>query len=135
MRKNVWIYGLVLAIFILILKYLEIKYKSKLLSTEIYSGLFAIIFTSFGIWLALKWSKPKAVAKNSDFVIKELNLSVREMEVLHKIAEGLTNKEIGEQLFVSESTIKTHTSNLFSKLNVSRRTQALQKAKEIGIIA
>ncbi|MBO6761492.1 MAG: response regulator transcription factor, partial [Roseivirga sp.] len=61
-------------------------------------------------------------------------LTEREMEVLHHIAEGCSNIEIGEKLFVSENTIKTHVSNLFVKLDVKRRTQAVTRAKELRII-
>ena len=66
--------------------------------------------------------------------IEALDISKREYEVLIGISEGLSNKEIGEKLFVSESTIKTHVSNLLSKLNAKRRTQALQRAKDFNII-
>ena len=66
--------------------------------------------------------------------IEELGISKREYEILQKISEGLSNKEIGQALFVSEHTVKTHASNLFQKLNVKRRTQAIQKAKSLNIL-
>ena len=67
--------------------------------------------------------------------IKELGLSGREMEVLNEISHGLSNKEIADKLFVSESTVKTHVSNVLLKLDAKRRTQAIQIAKELHIIA
>lgn len=67
--------------------------------------------------------------------LQRLGISKREHEVLELIAKGLSNQEIADKLFVSLNTIKTHTSNLFLKLEVSRRTQAIQKAKELRLIA
>nr|WP_246202731.1 response regulator transcription factor [Fulvivirga lutimaris] len=66
--------------------------------------------------------------------IQLLQISSREMEVLNVMAEGLSNVEIADKLFVSESTVKTHVSNLLSKLDAKRRTEAIKKAKEYGII-
>jgi two-component system, NarL family, response regulator LiaR len=97
----------------------------------------------------LKLSKPKIqtvvvekqvyVARSDDFVlnsslISELELSKRELEILGLLAEGCSNLEIGEKLFVSLSTVKTHIQNLFEKLDVKRRTQAVEKAKRLNII-
>jgi ATP/maltotriose-dependent transcriptional regulator MalT len=117
---------------------------------EIYIGIIAVIFTALGIWLALKLSKPKIktivvekeiiVKQSSDFTInelelKKLNLSNREYEILQLVAKGLSNEEIAKQLFLSLSTIKTHNQNLFSKLEVKSRTQAIDKAKRLQIIS
>jgi ATP/maltotriose-dependent transcriptional regulator MalT len=116
---------------------------------EIYIGATAIIFTALGIWLALKLTKPKIhtvvvekevfIQNGGDFVLNEnemnrLGLSKRELEVLQLIAEGLSNGEIAERLFVSLNTIKTHTSKVFEKLDVKRRTQAIEKAKRLSLI-
>ncbi len=72
-------------------------------------------------------------AMNSE-KLKELGITPREHEILGLIAEGLSNREIGEKLFVSENTVKTHSSRVFEKLNVNRRVQAVQKGKDLGII-
>ena len=114
---------------------------------ELYAVLIALIFTALGIWLALKLAKPKVetiIVKQeepaADFVInetalKETGISKREMEVLQLMEQGLSNKEIADRLFVSLNTVKTHSSKVFEKLEVSRRTQAVIKAKELRLIA
>lgn len=116
---------------------------------EIYSGLIALIFMGVGIWLALKLAKPKKetvfvekeiyITNTGDFVLNEkeiekLSISKRELEVLQLMAEGLSNQEIAERLFVSLNTIKTHSSKVLEKLDVKRRTQAVEKAKRLSII-
>jgi len=115
-------------------------------SVEIYGGIVAAIFSALGIWLGLKLTRTKEVvvvreaAAAKPFVLdrerlKTLGITPREHEILTLIAEGLSNREIAERLFVSENTVKTHSSRLFDKLNARRRTQAVQIAKESGLIA
>ncbi|HMG14567.1 MAG TPA: LuxR C-terminal-related transcriptional regulator [Saprospiraceae bacterium] len=118
-------------------------------SLEIYIGCIALIFTALGIWLALKLSKPKIktlvvekevyVNRNENFVLNtslvtQLELSKREMEILNLLAQGHSNQEIAAILFVSLSTVKTHNQNLFDKLDVKRRIQAVEKAKSLSLI-
>ena len=138
MRKQSILYGIGLAILISLLKYFEYSYFIKSFSEEVYIGIIAVIFTGIGIWSGIKWvrrgkSKPIQI-RTSKEIQKELSISDREMEVLIGITEGLTNKEIANRLFLSESTIKTHSSNLFSKMGVQRRTQAVQSAKTLGLL-
>ena len=106
-------------------------------------GITAIILVGLGIYLGGNLGKQKIVEVEVEVEptvevdeqrITELGISQRELEVLQLIATGLSNQEIGERLFVSESTIKTHVSNLFVKLDVKRRTQAVTRAKEWKII-
>ena len=106
------------------------------LDTEIVVAIIAVVFFFIGVYLNKKsLHKPVNVSVEIDHKkIKELDISNREYEVLQAISEGLSNKEIAEKLFVSESTIKTHVSNLLVKLNAKRRTQAIQIAKELQII-
>ena len=139
MQKQVFLYGFLMAICILLLKYFEYSYFIKSFSQEVYIGIIAISFTALGIWLSFqlikrKQAQEKLIQVDQNLKV-ELNLSSREAEVLEGIAEGLSNKEIGEKLFLSESTIKSHSANLFAKLNVNRRTQAVQKAREMGLLA
>jgi ATP/maltotriose-dependent transcriptional regulator MalT len=116
---------------------------------ELYVGFIALIFTGLGIWLALKLSKPKVETvvvekeviiqkyepfKQNDALIAQMELSKRELEILQLMAGGYSNQEIAGKLFVSLSTVKTHNQNLFSKLDVKRRTQAIEKAKHLQII-
>ncbi|MGG9961181.1 response regulator transcription factor [Ferruginibacter sp. SUN106] len=148
-NKATIIYGISLAFLLFFLKWLELRFIIFDHSFEIYSGFIAIIFTALGIWLALKLSKPKIetlvvekevyVSSNEDFVpdtalIAQLALSKREMEILGLLARGHSNQEIAATLFVSLSTVKTHNQNLFEKLDVKRRIQAVEKAKKLRLI-
>ncbi|MBO9154024.1 response regulator transcription factor [Chitinophaga sp. MAH-28] len=116
---------------------------------EFYIGAIAIVFTAFGIWLALKLSRPKVntvivekqifLPRPADFTLNEkelekTGLSTRELEVLQLMADGLSNQEIAAKLYVSLSTIKTHSSKVLEKMDVRRRTQAIDKAKKLNII-
>ncbi|TGV01777.1 response regulator transcription factor [Flavivirga rizhaonensis] len=96
----------------------------------------AIVFFIVGIYINKKsLHKPQNTSENINYQkIKELEITPREYEVLQAISEGLSNKEIAEKLFLSESTIKTHVSNLLVKLNAKRRTQAIQIAKDHKIL-
>jgi NarL family two-component system response regulator LiaR len=139
MKKTIILYGLAMAVFILLLKYLEYRLLIHDLSTEIYVGIIAITFTILGIWAGLQLTRKKVIVTADHFIFNEselqrLGISKREYEVLELVAKGLSNQEIADQLFVSLNTIKTHTSNLFLKLDVNRRTQAIQKAKELRLI-
>lgn len=148
-HKGTLLYGLALAILMFLLKWLELRYIIFDHSFELYVGFIAIIFTALGIWLALKLSKPKietvivekevAVTNPENRVlnsglISELQLSKRELEILDLMAKGLSNEEIASSLFVSLSTVKSHNQNLFSKLDVKRRTQAVEKARRLNLI-
>ena len=145
-KQNI-LYGVSLALLLLLLKWLEWRFLIINHAFEIYAGVIALLFTGLGIWLAIKLKKPKVetvivekqVFTSTDFVLNEaelnrLRLSTRELEVLQLIADGLSNRQIAERLFVSLNTIKTHTSNLFVKMEVERRTQAIEMAKRLGLI-
>jgi len=116
-------------------------------SFEIYGGLIAALFAGIGIWLGLKLTKKKevliikevpvpatAVFSLNEQRLKDLGITKRELEILELIARGMSNREIAEKLFVSENTVKTHSSRLFDKLSAKRRTQAVQIAKELGLL-
>ncbi|MBL7932542.1 MAG: DNA-binding response regulator [Bacteroidia bacterium] len=147
-HKQSILYGVSLALLLFLLRFMELRFLIFNYSLEIYIGFIALMFTGLGIWLALKLSKPKVeqviVEKEvqvpqKDFKLNEaelekLGLSPREMEVLELMAEGLSNQEIAERLFLSLNTIKTHSTNLYVKLNVKRRTQAVEKAKRLSLI-
>jgi two-component system, NarL family, response regulator LiaR len=144
MKKNIAFYGILLALLTFILKFIEYRFLIRELSTEIYVAAVALFFTALGIWVGLKITEIRRrnaeVAEPAETAeaagLSGLSgISQRELEVLCLIAEGRSNQEIADQLFLSLNTIKTHTSNLFSKLGVKRRTQAVQKAKELGILS
>ncbi len=130
------------ALLVVILKVLEYKYFVRNLSVEIYIGVVAVLFVSLGIWLGGKVNSGKLIHQDKELKsreinteqVKELGISKREFEVLELISAGYSNQEIAEKLFISLSTVKTHSSNLFLKLDVKRRTQAIQKAKELNIL-
>jgi two-component system, NarL family, response regulator LiaR len=142
MRRTIILYALALAALIFLLKMLEYKYLVRELKLEFYLGVIAVIFAALGVWAGLRLTRktPVVVTRSVPFspdesLIRQSGISKREYEVLALMAKGLSNQEIADQLFVSLNTVKTHTSNLFIKLDVKRRTQAIQKAKGMQLIA
>ena len=143
MRRAVLLYGLLGGVLIAVLKVTEYRFLVVEHSLEIYGGLIAALFAGLGIWLGLKLTKTKEVIVIRDpepFAASQdkldaFGITPREHEILTLIAAGLSNREIAEKLFVSENTVKTHSSRLFEKLNARRRTQAVQIAKQSGLIA
>jgi len=166
-NKHTIIYGIGLALLLILLKWLEWRFIIFDHAIEVYSGAIAILFTGLGIWLALRLAKPKTIVVEKEIVVtrepvprdatpgepalretslrdpapplneKELarlGISARELEVLQLMAGGLSNQEIAARLFVSLNTIKTHSSKIFEKLDVQRRTQAVDKARRLNII-
>lgn len=140
MKRPVLIYGATLAVLFGLLKYLEYSYFVRNIPLEMFLGAVALGFAALGIWAGFKLAAADRHenvedAPNPDpSTLKGLGISKREHEVLELIAEGLSNREIAERLFVSTSTVKTHTSNIFSKLDARRRTQAVQIAKDLRLI-
>ena len=145
MKKTVLLYGMVGGVLIAALKLIEYRFLVLEHSLEIYGGIVALIFASVGIWLGLKLTRKEVVVREvpvpvvgpftrNEARVEELGITPREMEILEAMAAGFSNREIGERLFVSENTVKTHAARLFMKLSASRRTQAVQRAKEAGLI-
>jgi two-component system, NarL family, response regulator LiaR len=151
-NKATIVYSISLALLLFLLKWLELRFIIFDHSFEIYIGFIAVIFTALGIWLALKLSKPKietvvvekevyvnppagqAAFELNTSLVSQLELSKRELEILGLLARGHSNQEIAAKLFVSLSTVKTHNQNIFEKLDVKRRTQAIEKAKRLNLI-
>ena len=148
-HKATILYSISLAFLLFLLRWLELRYLIFNHSFEIYIAFIAVIFTALGIWLALKLSRPKVetvvvekevyVHRNENFVldrslVDKLELSKRELEILGLLSRGHSNQEIAETLFVSVSTVKSHIQNLFEKLDVKRRMQAVEKAKTLNLI-
>ncbi|MGV3631811.1 MAG: response regulator transcription factor [Bacteroidota bacterium] len=148
-HKEFLIYGASMAGVLLLLKVLEANFIVFNYRLDFFIGAIAIVFTVLGIWLALKLVKPKietrivekevyidssAPAEINRNEIARLGISKRELDVLNLMASGLSNEEIAGQLFISLNTVKTHSSNIFIKLDVKRRTQAIEKAKQLNII-
>jgi DNA-binding CsgD family transcriptional regulator len=158
-KKTVLVYGLLGGALITALELLEYRFLVIEHSLEIYGGLVALLFSTLGIWLGLKLTRIRetvivrevpvpvevplrvevAAPASNGFILNEarleqLRITRRELEILQLIAAGLSNREIAERLYVSENTVKTHSGRVFDKLNAKRRTQAVQLAKEAGLI-
>lgn len=136
MKKTVLIFGLLIIALLMLFQFSKYALISSNLKIEIIIALIAIVFFFVGIYINKKSLKSSIVPSSeiNHKKIEDLDISTREYEVLQKISEGLSNKEIADKLFLSESTIKTHVSNLLVKLNAKRRTQAVQIAKSHQII-
>ena len=155
MKRHVLIFGLVGGLLIATLQYTEYRFLVIEHSVELYSALIAILFAAFGIWLGLRLTRNRETVREI-VVVKEvhipaegpavepftpnavrqqtLGVTARELEILTLIARGFSNREIATQLFVSENTVKTHCARVFSKLGAARRTQAVQRGKELGLL-
>ena len=151
MKRHVLIFGLVGGLLIATLQYTEYRFIIIEHSVELYSALVAILFATFGIWLGLRITRrretvvvrevlvpadapaPKTFAPNPNHQ-DSVGITARELEVLTLIARGFSNREIAMQLFVSENTVKTHCARAFDKLGASRRIQAVQRGKELGLL-
>ena len=155
MRRAI-LYGLLGGALIALLKLIEYKHFVHAYPGEVYGGLVAVVFAALGIHLGLRWRRahhvvvvrevpvevpvPAPAAPAGDpfaadlAQLDRLGITQREFEILGLIAEGLSNREIGERAFIAENTVKTHSSRLFDKLGVSRRVQAVQRARQLRLI-
>ena len=152
MKRQVLIFGLVGGILITLLKWTEYRFMVLDHAVGIYGALTAITFAVLGIWLGLKLTGPPretvvvkevmvpAIAPAAETFVPDeskrdsLGITRREMEILELVAQGMSNREIAEKLYVSENTVKTHCSRAFDKLGAKRRTQAVQLGKELGLL-
>jgi NarL family two-component system response regulator LiaR len=155
MKRHVLIFGIVGGLLIATLQYTEYRFVVIEHSVELYSGLVAILFASFGIWLGLLITRNREIIRET-VVVREvlvpaegpasepfapnkdqqqnLGITTRELEILTLVARGLSNREIATQLFVSENTVKTHCVRAYDKLGAARRTQAVQRGKQLGLL-
>jgi two-component system, NarL family, response regulator LiaR len=154
MKRHILIFGLAGGFLIALLQYFEYRFLIIEHSVEIYGALVAILFATFGIWLGLRIAQKRRPAgepaAKEAFVPAEtavpgsftpntanrqsLGITARELEILTLIAAGFSNREIAAQLFVSENTVKTHCARAFEKLGAARRTQAVNRCKELGLL-
>ena len=147
MKRHVLLYGLIAGILIAALKWAEYRFLVIEHSLEIYGGLVAATFAALGIWLGVKLTSKQERVVTKEVQVpngepfrpdhgkrEALGITPRELETLELIAQGLSNREIAEKLFVSENTVKTHSSRVFDKLGAKRRTQAVQLGKELRLI-
>jgi len=140
--REILLFGLAGGFLITALKLTAYRFLVVEHSVEIYAGLIAALFAALGVWLGLTLTRKKlqiVPTPSEPFSVNEqrqveLGITPRELEILGLIAAGLSNREIAERLFVSENTVKTHSSRLFDKLGARRRTQAVQLGKEASLI-
>jgi two-component system, NarL family, response regulator LiaR len=160
MRRHVLLFGVVGGLLIAALQYTEYRFVVIEHSVELYGALVAALFAAFGIWLGLRITRNRETIRET-IVMKEvlvpaeasasfvpspvpfapntaqqqtLGITARELEILTLVARGLSNREIAAELFVSENTVKTHCARAFDKLGAARRTQAVQRGKEMGLL-
>jgi ATP/maltotriose-dependent transcriptional regulator MalT len=160
MKRHVLIFGLVGGLLIATLRYTEYRFVIIEHSVELYGALVAVLFAAFGIWLGLRITRSRETIRET-VVVREvlvpaetpapvasntapfapnrvhqqtLGITARELEILALIARGFSNREIATQLFVSENTVKTHCARTFDKLGAARRTQAVLRGKELGLL-
>lgn len=141
--KATLLYGTALAVLLLAMRWAEYRFVIISNTQELYTGFIALLFMGLGIWVTLKLagSKKETVTTAQQTppttplpLSDNHELSKRELEVLQLMAAGHSNAEIADQLFVSLNTVKTHSSRIYEKLDVKRRTQAVEKAKQLAII-
>ncbi len=137
MKKELLLFSISLAIVAVGLQFLEYSYLTQAIGNEIYITTLGLTFLFIGFWMATKYFVGGKISPEETInfdLSTTVNLSEREAEVLLGIYKGLTNQEIANELFISESTVKTHVGNLYSKLSVKRRTQAIQKARSLKLL-
>lgn len=144
-NRSILFYSVCLAAILVLLNWLKLRFVIIDHAFEIYVGAVAVLFTAVGIWLGLKLTRPKQVVitrvaekkkpfRLNESALEERNITKRELEVLQLIAQGLSNQEIADRLFLSLSTVKSHSNNLFDKLGVQRRTQAVDQGRKLELI-
>ena len=151
MKRHALIFGLVGGLLIATLQFTEYRFVVIQHSVELYGALVAILFAAFGIWLGLRFTRRRETIVVREVLVpastpsaepfapnaarqQSLGITARELEILTLVARGLSNREIATHLFVSENTVKTHCARAFDKLGAARRTQAVQRGKELGLL-
>ncbi len=136
MKKTIALYSLAIAAAAFALQWLEYTYAVRVLSIEIYVVIIALLFTALGAWVGNRLTRgdERSRFEKNTRALDYLGISDREFEVLELLAQGHSNKEIADRLFVSNNTVKTHLAHLYGKLEVSRRVQAIHKARELRMI-
>ena len=137
MKRIVLVFGIVIICLLALFKISTYYWVSGGLEAQWIIAALAIIFFAVGAWITNnnKNSRPKTAFTRDQNMVAKLAISKRELEVLDALAKGHSNKEIGALLFVSESTVKSHVSNLLVKLNAKRRTQAINIAQQLNLVA
>jgi DNA-binding CsgD family transcriptional regulator len=137
MTRTIIRYAIGLALALAALEWLQARYAVRAFSPELYIGVLALAFTALGIW-AGRHLTPRPVRagrfQRNDAAIRALGLTPRECEILHLLASGGSNKELGRSLGISPNTVKTHVARLYEKLGVDRRIRAVEEARALALI-
>lgn len=149
--RRIILYSIILGLLLVLMQYVQYRFLFIRRADSVYTGIVAAVCCAAGIWGGWRWNYARrntpapetshllpdsaVTDTNADDIIAHLGLTPREVEVLQYIAKGLSNQEIADTMFVSLNTVKTHISNVFSKLDVQRRTQAIQKVKSMGLLS
>jgi len=136
---HIVLYAALLAGGTVALQWLDYQRLVRSYPSAIYDGLLATGFLALGLWLGMRLlgrgaSPAEPAGEGNPRAAEALGISPRELEVLHEIAAGHSNKEIALRLHVSPNTVKTHVARLLEKLAARRRTDALRKARELGLV-
>jgi DNA-binding CsgD family transcriptional regulator len=140
-KRRTWIsiavYGLLLAAGTFALQWLDYQRLARTQSIELYIGLVALAFLVLGVVIGVRVIAPRPVPDfdGNPQAQAALGISERELQVLKELAAGHSNKQIARNLDVSPNTVKTHVARLFEKLGASRRTEAIRRARELGLVA
>jgi DNA-binding NarL/FixJ family response regulator len=137
MVRTILIYGVILAAGAFVLQWLQFGLLARTHPTELYVGLIALAFMGLGVWAGARLFRkpmPAQTFETNTKAVASLGISEREFEVLELLAAGRSNKEISAKLNVSPNTVKTHVANLYGKLEVKRRTEAIMRARELGVL-
>lgn len=137
MWKHILLYATLLALGSLALQWLDVQRMARLYPQSVYDGLLAAGFLVLGLWIGARVLGRRAEAPPFDGnpkAVAELGISPREVTVLEELAAGLSNKEIARRLGVSPNTVKTHLARLYDKLGATRRTDAVRRARELGLL-
>lgn len=136
MARRVILYAIALALAVAGLEWLEYRYVTRAFSTEIYIFLLAAGFAGLGLWAGHRLTRRRTPStfERNDAAIRSLGLSPRECEILEHLASGRSTKEMARELGISPNTVKTHISRVYEKLEVRRRIQAIDKARELALI-
>jgi DNA-binding CsgD family transcriptional regulator len=134
MRRVILVYGVLLAVLALLLQWWDYRLMIHSIRMEVYIAVIATFCTALGVWAGLKFTGKEAQTSSPKADPARFEISEREYQVLELMAQGYSNQEIADRLFISINTVKTHSSNLFSKLQVQRRTQAVSEARRLRLI-
>ncbi len=136
MIRTVVTAGLVLALGAFALAWLDLQQSTHRMTPELYVAVIAIVFAGGGLWLGWKVATRRhgPVFARNDAAVRSLGLTGQEMKVLDALASGRANKEIARSLGLSPNTVKTHLANLFAKLEVTTRTSAVTRARDLNLI-